>query len=219
MKMEHTVAKSRCDMVDITKDNQKVMKVYDSLVNELVDYYGQNNDFDIGKLIMAIIYAAKKHDGQYRKDKEQTPYIVHPLGVCYILWNEGRIRSINVLVSSLLHDVIEDTDASYEEIEILFGKRVADTVLEVTNDPNLDSEMNKQLQVEHAPHLSLNAQLVKLADRLYNVRDLRTPPPSWSEEKVHNYYEWGRKLLHALKGTNETLEEALRLEINRYRQE
>ena len=113
-----------------------------------------------------------------------------------------------------MHDTLEDTDANCEEIERLFGSRVRETVEELTNDPSLSTLENKQRQVDHAPFLSLNGQLVKLADRLYNVRDLRNPPPSWDAAYVLQYVEWGQKLLNALRGTNEQLEKALQAEID-----
>ena len=123
------------------------------------------------------------------------------------------MRSLNVLISALLHDTLEDTDATPEEIESLFGRRVRETVEELTNNPSMSGEENKQRQVDHAPSLSLNAQLVKLADRLYNIRDLRNPPPTWNREKVTAYLNWGYKLLRALRGTNAYLENALEEEI------
>ncbi len=97
-----------------------------------------------------------------------------------------------------------------------FGSRVCATVQEVTNAPNLDSEQNKQNQIDHVPGMSQDARLVKLADRLANIIDLRSPPPSWSPEKTEGYYDWGQKLLTALKGTNAPLEEALSKEIEKH---
>lgn len=198
--------------------NKSVLEGYDRISTQWNQYHeNHQNRWDFEKLLTAVEYAAKKHEGQVRKDAEKTPYIVHPLGVAEILWNEGGIRSVNVLTAAILHDTLEDTDATEIEIESLFGPRVLYTVIEVTNDPSLTGEENKQRQVDHAPTLSLDGQLVKLADRLYNVRDLRNPPPSWSNEKVDQYYGWGEKLLNALTGTNEALETALDQEIQSHR--
>lgn len=188
-------------------NNADVLKMYDAVVN----LWSGHEDFDL--LLQAIVFSAKKHEGQTRKDILLTPYIIHPMGVARILWEEGNVRSTNVLIAALLHDTLEDTDASAKEIESLFGKRVRKTVEELTNDPDLSTEKNKQRQIDHAPFLSLNAQLVKLADRLYNIRDLRNPPPNWTPEKVEGYLNWGKKLLKALHGTNASLEQALKQEI------
>jgi len=196
-----------------SQDNHRVLEVYDRVIERWSEYKHQHKEWDLEKLLRALEYAAEKHEGQVRKDAEQTPYIVHPIGVSELVWDVGNIRSVNVLTAALLHDTLEDTDASADEIESLFGSRVLYTVQEVTNDPNLSGEENKQRQVDHAPTMSLDGQIVKLADRLYNVSDLKSPPPSWSNKKIDQYYSWGEKLLIALKGTNEGLELALQKQI------
>ena len=87
---------------------------------------------------------------------------------------------------------------------------VADVVMEVTDDKQLPKEDRKRLQIEHAPHLSRRAKLVKLADKLYNLRDLqRSVPVGWSETRVKEYFEWAAKVVAGLRGTNEALEDKL----------
>lgn len=201
-----------------SSNNQGVLEVYDRVTKSWSEYdRSHRGEWDFEKLLKAVEYAAEKHEGQVRKDVEKTPYIIHPIGVAEQVWDVGNIRSVNVLTSALLHDTLEDTNATEEEIKELFGARVLYTVKEVTNDQTLSTQENKQRQVDHAPSMSLDGQLVKLADRLYNVRDLDPPPPSWSEEKVNEYYSWGKKLLAALRGTNEDLELALQKLINFHR--
>ena len=212
--MDKCIQKCRDTLQEHCANNPRVLKMFDETLNQWKSYYVQNKGhFDIHRLLNAINFAAIKHEGQYRKDAAATPYIIHPMGVARSLWEEGQIRSLNVLIAALLHDTLEDTDTTADEIEKCFGPRVRYTVEELTNDPNLSSLENKQRQVDHAPHLSLNAQLVKLADRLYNIRDLRSPPPNWDENHINSYFNWGQKLLNALKGTNERLEQALQEEI------
>jgi len=199
-------------------DNPKVLEAYDRVSTNWVQYESQIGDnWDLEKLLKAVEYSAEKHLGQVRKDAAKTPYIIHSIGVSELLWQAGNIRSINVLTAALLHDTFEDTDATEQEILNLFGERVLYTVKEVTNDPSLSGQENKQRQVDHAPMMSLDGQLVKLADRLYNVRDLELPPPSWSDEKVDEYYGWGEKLLAALRGTNTGLENALQQRIDNHK--
>jgi len=198
--------------------NVKVLEVYDRVVANWVAYEGKiGNGWNLERLLKAVEYAAEKHFGQIRKDEEKTPYIIHPIGVSELLWDEGNIRSVNVLIAALLHDTLEDTDATEQDIREIFGERVLYTVKEVTNDPFMSSQENKQRQIDHAPSMSLDGQLVKLADRLYNVRDLSQPPPSWSDEKIDEYYDWGEKLLFALRGTNEGLEAALQRRIENHK--
>lgn len=194
-----------------SEERLEVTEAYNQLVSKWESYSNHHQDhWDFEKLLAAIEFAAEKHEGQVRKDVDATPYIIHPIGVAGLLWDIGEVRSVNVLIGALLHDTLEDTSTSENEIEELFGPRVLYTVKEVTNDPSLDSQENKQRQVDHAPTMSLDGQLVKLADRLYNVLDLeKSPPPSWSQEKIDNYRLWGRKLLQALRGTNQRLEDAL----------
>ncbi|MCE5316256.1 MAG: HD domain-containing protein [Parachlamydia sp.] len=208
------IALCRSELQQRTSDNPKVMQMFDETVSlwHRCDRE-QKGQFKLAVLLKAVAFAAAKHEGGTRKDAAATPYIVHPIGVARSLWEEGGIRSVNVLVAALLHDTLEDTDTTPEEIESLFGKRVRKTVEELSNDPNLSRDENKQRQVDHAPTMTLNAQLVKLADRLYNIRDLRNPPPKWSQAQVRDYLGWGEKLLMVLKGTNSHLEELLEAEI------
>ncbi|XP_036950444.1 guanosine-3',5'-bis(diphosphate) 3'-pyrophosphohydrolase MESH1 [Acanthopagrus latus] len=161
-------------------------------------------------LLETVNFAAEKHRNQRRKDAEQTPYINHPIGVARILSHEGGITDIEVLQAALLHDTVEDTDTSPAELEAKFGPIVARIVQEVTDDKSLPKQERKRQQVEHAPHCSQQAKLVKLADKLYNLRDLnRCTPVGWSTERVQEYFLWACAVVKGLKGTNSALEEKL----------
>ncbi|XP_049842471.1 guanosine-3',5'-bis(diphosphate) 3'-pyrophosphohydrolase MESH1 [Schistocerca gregaria] len=162
------------------------------------------------KLIQCTNFAAVKHKDQRRKDPEKTPYINHPVGVAYILTHEGSVTDVEVIMAALLHDTVEDTDTSFEEIEELFGQRVTSLVREVTDDKSLPKEERKRQQVVHAPTSSPGAKLIKLADKLYNLRDLeRATPDGWSEKRVHEYFVWSRDVVRGLRGSNAALEAAL----------
>ena len=82
-----------------------------------------------------------------------------------------------MIVGAILHDTVEDTDTSLDEIEAVFGKPVRDIVAEVTDNKDLAKEERKRLQIVHSPHKSPRAKLVKLADKLYNLRDIVRLPP------------------------------------------
>jgi len=87
---------------------------------------------------------------------------------------------------------------------------VADVVMEVTDNKRLSKEDRKRLQIEHAPHCSRRAKLVKLADKLYNLRDLaQSAPVGWSQTRVHEYFEWAAKVVAGLRGTSAALEAKL----------
>lgn len=208
--MEEQITRCRLTLEQRASQNPQVMQMFDETVTLWHQHFiEQKGEFDLATLLKAVAFAAAKHEGGRRKDAAKTPYIIHPIAVARSLWEEGGIRSVNVLVAALLHDTIEDTGTKPEEIKKLFGKRVCTTVQELSNDPDLSRDENKQRQVDHAPEMSLDAQLVKLADRLCNIRDLRCPPLAWSRAQVLDYLGWGEKLLKALKGTHSELEKLL----------
>jgi guanosine-3',5'-bis(diphosphate) 3'-pyrophosphohydrolase len=157
-----------------------------------------------------INFAAIKHRDQRRLDKEETPYINHPIGVASILANEAGVSDINVLMAAVLHDTVEDTDTTFLEIEENFGPLIRRIVEEVTDDKSLPKSERKRLQIEHAKDSSHEAKLVKLADKIYNLRDLlKCPPASWTPERVAEYFIWAKKVTDNLKGSNDTLEKSL----------
>merc|ERR1712183_172260 len=100
----------------------------------------------ISSIITATNFAAIKHKNQRRKDPDQTPYINHPIGVAYQLINIGKVYDVATLQAAILHDTVEDTDCSLEEIEENFGKEVRDLVDEVSDDKNLEKMERKRLQ-------------------------------------------------------------------------
>ncbi|XP_021564336.1 guanosine-3',5'-bis(diphosphate) 3'-pyrophosphohydrolase MESH1 isoform X1 [Carlito syrichta] len=183
---------------------------------------------EVAQLLEAADFAARKHSQQRRKDPEETPYINHPIGgragsgatatapfgeggVARILTHEAGITDIVVLQAALLHDTVEDTDTTLDEVELHFGAPVRRLVEEVTDDKSLPKLERKRLQVVHAPHSSPGAKLVKLADKLYNLRDInRCTPKGWSEHRVQEYFTWAAQVVKGLQGTNQQLEEALK---------
>jgi guanosine-3',5'-bis(diphosphate) 3'-pyrophosphohydrolase len=173
---------------------------------------------NLATLIKAINFAAKKHQKQKRKGADEQPYINHPLEVLNVLVNIGKVEDFNVLTAAVLHDTIEDTETSKEEIMKLFGNKVCEIVLEVTDDKSLPKSERKQLQIEHAPHLSHGAKLVKLADKISNIRDVtENPPHDWSDDRRIEYIEWGEKVISGLRGANENLENYFDETINQAR--
>lgn len=105
-------------------------------------------------------------------------------GVANILAIEAGITDYNVLMAAILHDTVEDTDTTFDEIELNFGSVIRKIVEEVTDDKTKPKMERKQLQIEHAKHSSFNAKLVKLADKLYNLRDLeKSAPEDWTAVK------------------------------------
>lgn len=163
---------------------------------------------DLAKFIQAASFAAKKHRGQKRKGAVEEPYINHPLEVANLLANVGKVEDYDILIAAVLHDTIEDTETTKEEIAELFGTKVSEMVLEVTDDKSLPKAERKQKQIEHAPHLSTGAKHIKLADKSSNIRDVtENPPDFWSNERRLEYILWGEKVIAGVRGVNENLEQ------------
>ena len=124
-----------------------------------------------------------------------------------ILANEASIEDEKVLVAAILHDTIEDTETTAAELADLFGDDVTAIVLEVSDDKSLPKAERKRLQVEHAPTISRRAKLVKLADKIANLRDIATSPPAdWPLQRQQEYFDWAKSVVDGLRGIHQTLE-------------
>lgn len=162
---------------------------------------------NLNTLLAAASFAAKKHSFQKRKGADGEPYINHPLEVVNLLANVGKIEDYDILIAALLHDTIEDTKTTKEEIAELFGKKVCGYILEVTDDKSLPKEVRKQLQIEHAPNLSDGAKQIKLGDKISNITDVtNNPPDGWTLERRIEYITWGENVVAGLRGVNANLE-------------
>jgi GTP diphosphokinase / guanosine-3',5'-bis(diphosphate) 3'-diphosphatase len=160
-----------------------------------------------GLVLDALAFAAHKHRDQRRKNLEASPYINHPIDLANILWNEGGVEKPEVIAAALLHDTIEDTDTTPEELRERFGGKVAAIVDEVTDDKSLEKLERKQLQVTHAPTLSREAKLVKLADKISNLRDMAaSPPATWPLSRQREYFDWAKRVVDGLRGVHPRLE-------------
>ena len=156
---------------------------------------------DLALLLKALAFAAHKHREQRRKDAEASPYINHPIALADALVNEGGITDVEVLCAALLHDTVEDTATTHEELLDAFGSRIARIVAEVTDDKRLAKAERKRLQIEHAPHISREAKLVKLADKLCNLRDVaERPPAGWDLGRRREYFDWAKQVIDGLRG-------------------
>ncbi|HXN15882.1 MAG TPA: HD domain-containing protein [Usitatibacter sp.] len=161
----------------------------------------------MGRILDALLFAAEKHRDQRRKDLDASPYINHPITLANVLWREGRVREPAVISAALLHDTVEDTDTTAKELRERFGAEVARIVMEVTDDTTLEKAVRKRLQVEHAPRLSRQAKLVKLADKICNLRDLSaSPPASWTRRRQREYFDWAKQVVDGLRGVHPQLE-------------
>ena len=162
-----------------------------------------------GLLLKALSFAARKHRDQRRKDPEASPYINHPIALANVLANEAGVTEPAVLAAAILHDTIEDTQTSPEELEQAFGPRIASIVLEVTDNKMVKKVVRKKMQVEHAARASREAKLVKLADKICNLRDVaERPPAKWDLARRREYVDWSKRVIDRLRGTHPALEAA-----------
>lgn len=163
---------------------------------------------DVERLARAAAFAAEKHSGQVRKGEAGEPYVNHVIEVAEMLAVASAGTDVELVIGGLLHDTIEDTNATHAEIMAIFGVVVADLVLEVTDDKALPKAERKRLQALHAPHKSLRARQLKLADKTSNLRALASSPPAgWPLERQREYLDWARAVAAGLRGANTWLEE------------
>ncbi|MDR1912577.1 MAG: HD domain-containing protein [Helicobacteraceae bacterium] len=156
----------------------------------------------------ALAFAAQKHRNQRRKSGEQEPFINHPIALANCLANEGAIDDADILCAAILHDTIEDTDTTAEELREIFGDTITELVLEVSDDKALDYAERKRLQIEHAPQSSHKAKQIKLADKICNMRDIvASPPPAWNAERRRAYCEWSKQVVDGIRDANAALAE------------
>jgi guanosine-3',5'-bis(diphosphate) 3'-pyrophosphohydrolase len=110
----------------------------------------------------------------------------------------GKCEDAGILAAALLHDTIEDTDTIHEELKAEFGDEVDEMVSDVTDDKELEPPTRKALQIQHAPYLSAGAKLIKIADKISNVREIGVDPPNdWGIERRREYFAWAREVVDA----------------------
>lgn len=159
-------------------------------------------------LLKALEFASEKHRDQRRKGVEASPYINHPIQVAEVLATYGEVADLTTLTAAILHDTIEDTDTSRADLEELFGKDVAEVVLEVTDDKSLPKQERKRQQIEHTSYLSERAKQIKIADKTCNVRDIGSRPPvDWDEVRRKEYFHWAEAVVDGCRGVNKSLED------------
>jgi (p)ppGpp synthase/HD superfamily hydrolase len=162
---------------------------------------------DVLRTLNAAVAAAHFHTRQRRKGAAAEPYINHLLEVAALVAEATEGRDTDLVIAALLHDAIEDQCIPRERIAALFGEDVAALVAEVTDDKSLAQAVRKRLQVENAPHKSARAKILKLADKISNVRAMASSPPAdWPPAQRRAYILWGREVVAGLAGASPVLE-------------
>ena len=160
----------------------------------------KNGRGDLEFVLGAAEFAARKHRDQRRKDQGASPYINHPIAVADLLLKHGAVDDPKVIAAALLHDTIEDTETSYEELRGRFGATVADIVVEVTDVTWLRKQTRKRLHISRAARATHGAKLVNLRDTIAR------PPADWSVQKKREYFNWAKSVVDEIRGVNPRLE-------------
>lgn len=164
---------------------------------------------DLVRLANAADYAARQHVGQRRKGERDEPYINHLTEVAALLAAATDGNDVVLVMGGLLHDTLEDTGATIEDLRERFGAEVAELVAEVTDDKSLPQQERKRVQVETTPHKSRRAKLLKIADKTSNLRALvASPPAGWTAERLRDYVDWAEAVVRSCRGLNASLEAA-----------
>jgi (p)ppGpp synthase/HD superfamily hydrolase len=162
------------------------------------------------QIVRALDLAAWAHSTQRRKGGAREPYINHLTEVARLVAQATGGKDDKVIVAALLHDVLEDQSmhVTFEMLVEHFGKPVAKIVREVTDDISLPQAERKRRQVEHAPHLSRRAKLLKIADKAANLNSiLESPPRDWSATRKREYFAWAAEVVAGCRGVNAWIEE------------
>jgi len=158
------------------------------------------------RILEAARFAAEKHAQQKRKGDAGEPYVNHLLEVAELIAGSSDQLDANLVIAGLLHDTVEDVGVTFADLEKKFGPDVASLVAEVTDDKSLPKEARKALQIQNAPKKTPRAQVIKLADKISNLRALLESPPSdWSAERRRQYFEWAKQVVGALSVPNGAL--------------
>jgi guanosine-3',5'-bis(diphosphate) 3'-pyrophosphohydrolase len=155
----------------------------------------------------AVDFAARKHRAQRRKGEAAEPYFNHLAEVAALVAEATGGGDPVVIVAALLHDTIEDTGTTAAELEAEFGAEVARLVGEVTDDKSLPKAERKRLQVANAPHKSDRAKMIKIADKISNLRSLaNSPPASWDLARKREYFDWARQVVDGCRNVSPPLD-------------
>lgn len=217
---EAEIQSSRERLASLAKNDSLVLERFDLFAQNLEALYREEHALtweQFTTILDALDFAAEKHQFQTRKNKAQTPYISHPIGVANNLITIGEVKDSALIIAALLHDTVEDTQTTLNEISERFGKEVSGYVKEVSDDKSLSKEQRKRLQVINASHKSSGAAQIKFADKLYNLTDLlNSSPEGWSRARIDQYFEWAESVANRLPASNPELKQAIDQVINQY---
>ncbi len=169
------------------------------------------------RVLEAAHFAAEKHRDQKRKGDAGEPYINHLIEVAGLVAASLSEPDTNLVIAALLHDTIEDTATTNEELNRRFGSDVADLVAEVTDNKALPKQERKRLQIETASKKSERAQTIKLADKISNLRSiLYSPPAAWDYQRKKEYFAWAKQVVDGFTAPNPILKAEFEVTLQKF---
>jgi guanosine-3',5'-bis(diphosphate) 3'-pyrophosphohydrolase len=152
--------------------------------------------------------AARRHNGMARKGRGNEPYINHLAEVANLLSTATDGADAELVAAGWLHDSIEDTETTREELAQKFSERVASLVVECTDDMSLPKAERRRLQVVNASHKSPSARLIKIADKISNIGARILPDPNADERAdLVDYTNWAEQVVAGCRGGNVFLDQ------------
>lgn len=148
-----------------------------------------------------------KHEGQFFKGDPSVPFISHLSEVVKLLVEVGGVEDSITIAAGYLHDILEKTTLTEDELKKLFGEKITRIVKELTIDPNLPKDNARALQLKTSNQLSSEAKLIRLCDKISNIKMIaESKNIDWTYEEKYDYFTWAEGVVTKLKGTNESLE-------------
>jgi (p)ppGpp synthase/HD superfamily hydrolase len=155
----------------------------------------------------AALFAAQRHNGMARKGRGNEPYINHLAEVANLVCEATGGADAEIVAAGWLHDTIEDTDTTRQELADKFGPRVATLVVEVSDDMSLPKTERRRLQVVGAPHKSPDAKVIKIADKISNISARIVSGPNEDElAGLADYVAWAEQVVSGCRGGNAWLD-------------
>lgn len=218
--MQEKIEETKALVAKIVRNDEIVMSQFDLLIEELTIAYFREKGItlhEVEEILQAMQFSVEKHRFQTRKNDRKTPYVSHCFEVAYKVMSVGQVRDLTIILASLLHDTLKDTQTTAEEIERKFGGDVAKVVNELTGNKKISSQEKKRQETINASYLSKPAAIVQLADTLCNTLELlHRPPKGWSRAHIDQYFQWAQTIVDRLPSVNPKLKEAVLLTLNQY---
>jgi guanosine-3',5'-bis(diphosphate) 3'-pyrophosphohydrolase len=202
--------------------NKEIMSAFERLqaAMEVGVKEKQLTKADMQQIEKALAFAADKHAKQFRNNERKTPYIVHPMGVAEYVMRVGHVYDVDIVVGALLHDVMDGTGATYEEIASHFGMTVVSYVQEMTPDFSLSDKEQQKRQIIEASKQSKGATVIKLADKLHNMHTLmKDPSKGWTQDRMDRHFQWVQAVVNHLPKVCDPLHKEVQNTITQYWQE